>query len=295
MAGRTVYFLGDSVLRDLAVSFKFNRLGASSKGDEGPEEAIDERLRAKKGCRKTYNNERESACAMTYSSSEGRFMWLQWLRAPHRIPWGLAPGRGTGYQQQEMDACCAWVAHQPNSSASAPSNSSGLRGCLAALLRGATARDVVVMRTGLNYPLYDPGVAYESEALRDWRADLQGDLQDFLGEVLPAVFPGTVVLWQLDSGVGRPGVQAACNEEGALHRLAPLLPQARALQAAVAARHMAAGPLKGRLFTVDPSNIIASEEEMGRLYADCLHHGPALQNTLGNALLAVLLQARMPA
>lgn len=293
VAGRTLWFLGDSVLRDLAVSLQQTRLqpphGAN---DASPDSDVDARLRAKKGCRKTYNDEREAACRVSYAGgATGRFMWLQWLHSPHRIPFGLAPGRGTGYQQQEIDACCAWT---HGGAAEAP-GSAGLRACLSALFRNVSARDILILRSGLNYPLYAPEVAYESESLQDWRAAMAEDFAEFLGHTLPAVFPGTVVLWQLDPGIDRPGLHPSCDSEGALHRLAPLLATARTLQAAaVAAARAPGGGLAGRLHTVDPSNIVAAEAEMGRLYIDCLHHSAGLQSSYATALFALLREANLP-
>lgn len=312
LANRTLYFLGDSVLRDLMVS-----LGALLASGP-PAGAVDQppaanasaaawgaaaRLRAKAGCQKTNNADREGACGASYGGGAvGRFMWHQWLAAPHRIPWGSAPGRGTGYQQQEKDGCCAWAHGHDGTNATAaaaaearqlPSVSPRAPGaddpasaaCLAAFLR---------VRTGMNYPLYDPALRYETDALPDWRAALAEDAHRFLTRALPAAFPGTVVWWLLDPvlDVGEGG---RCGE-GRLAGLSQRVPEARALQHAAVAAAAAADPAglaATRLWTVDPGNLFpaAAGAARARLFTDCVHHNFDTDQLKAAALLNVVVAA----
>jgi hypothetical protein len=335
VSNATLFFLGDSVLRDLMVSMGAllatgppgaavddpppGGSGGGSVGPAAPPSAWGAaRLRAKTGCQKTNNADRDGACGASYGGGAvGRFMWHQWLAAPHRIPWGSSPGRGTGYQQQEKDGCCAWAHGVDGTNASAawppgvPSVSPRAPGaddpsttaCLRAFFRGATPRDVLVLRTGMNYPLYDPGLGYETEALPDWRAALAEDAHRFLTTSLPAAFPGTVVWWLLDPvlDVGEGG--GRCRE-GKLAGLSRLVPQARALQHAAVARAAAADPsglAATRLWTVDPTNLFppppgpdsssAAAGGRARWFIDCVHHNFDMDQLKATAILNVVVAA----
>jgi hypothetical protein len=292
MAGRAVWFLGDSVLRDLAVSLESRLLGNSSTADS----STDARLRAKRNCIKGDNAQRTDDCRMIYGGGAvGRFSWHQWFATPHRLPWGLAPGRGSAYQQQELDICCRATHDLQQLAGDITVRSAGLRACLAALFVNSSARDVLVLRAGLNYPLYDPGVGYETAALRigEWPVALESDMTFFFQSILPMVFPGTVVMWQLDPGITAGGILRACSA-GPLTQVAQLLPAARAIQARVILESMSAGPLVKRLLTIDTTNIIASDDDKKVLYTDCIHHGDALNRVKVIALIGLLRTANMP-
>lgn len=292
---RTLWFLGDSVLRDLAVSLE--KRSPRPKRGLAADSFANARLRAKTKCVKGNNAERRDSCQMSYGEgSNGRFVWFQWLSSPHRIPWGLAPNRGSPYHQQEVDVCCQFSHSAEREAAnSSIARDTGLRKCLAVLFRNASARDVLVLRSGLNYPLYAPHVAYETASLAagQWPVALETDLSSFLWTVLPQVFPGTVVVWQLDPALAAGGLHRYCGE-GPVTRAARMIPAARAIQARVVHEAIVSSPLAGRLLTIDPSNIVATESDMKSLYTDCLHHGEILNRIKGIALMAALRAANMP-
>lgn len=297
LAGRSLFFLGDSILRDIAISLEETYLRPQNTTVATDSDLVDARMRAKKKCTKD-NLGRTDSCRMRYGSGAvGRFVWFQWLSTPHRIPWGLAPARGNPYQQQELDLCCIF-SHGAGFEGTNISSTrdTGLQSCLAALFHSATARDILVLRTGLNYPLYAPHVAYESVSLApgEWPTALEADLTSFLWTVLPGAFPGAIVYWQLDQAISAEGLLDSCRE-GPNTRVASMIPAARAIQARVIQEAIIKSPLSGRLLTIDPSNMVATEDDMKALYVDCLHSSVALDRIKGVALMVALRSANLPA
>lgn len=330
LRGRRLYFLGDSVARDL-----LSHASLLAGGDASASERLFEV--AKRRCEKPNPFDREigANCSseLWWGDTTAHFSWLQWMRVPHRVPAGN--GRGAPYRRfQEVDSCCALahggggsVAAQPthlDGGGSLAAVDGGMMTCLSALLGAARSSDVLILRLGLNYALYSQRVNYEaggweenmdavrsaSVTLPDWRRAFANDTASFL-RLLPAAFPGTIIWWHLTPLVPRVGLVERCDELAFPFAAGDDLPEMRRvldpLLAAAAARN---GALSGRLIEVGPPDFVRAPPtplpsptaalgvaagppplDMRSFYRDCMHHRPALDLATLSLMLSAAKEA----
>ena len=322
LAGRHLYFLGDSVVRDLAVR-AVDLLAPETGAGTDADAAQMTRAAAKARCVKPnpYDRDAAGSCNFTLRSTSpattGSFSWLQWLALPHRMAAGNAIGGRTSPWQrfQEVDACCP-TAHGPNGTVRSANvtGAPSMRDCLDALLAGARPVDVLVIRSGLNYVLYDHAINYETEYFmpHTWLPAYHAELRAFLA-LLPTLFPGTVLWWHLTPLLpGGDNRLPACkpSEQFRIFRAtgsivavnnatATELAAARGVDPAFAARLVEVGPPN---FVLPPQPRLSDAKVNGALaadmtdfYVDCLHHTAELfyatYSLMLNAMLPALTQA----
>jgi hypothetical protein len=260
IAGRRFFLLGDSVLRELMLALQalVAPLPAAAAGDAAEEQAA--RAHLKLDCAK-HGNARRAACALPLGAgADAQFSWWQWMSAAHR-PRNLT--RLTA--DQELDIC---------SGRRAP-----VAACVAELFANATARDVAVLRVGLNYILFDGGLNGSAPA----DAAFAADAREFLPALARLRFPGTLVFMLLAPTMPRGAVKCAGTRQWdeVFWAAPPKTARINAVMKELLAEHGFGDAV------VDPFDYTTAEV-VGKMYRDCVHPDAPVQKAAANTLLNLL-------
>ena len=263
LLNRTIFFLGDSLLRDAVIEMQ--ALVAADLNVSGKLPwPVATREEAKADCYKY--TARESACSFTMgSSSLAVFHWFQWFAPAHR------PRDLTFEQAQEYDICSSYG-----------NSSSAVAACIADYVLGAAARDVLVIRAGLNYLLFEAqlpdGVgleaAFEADVHTFFAAVATGDLH----------FPGQLVFMLLAPTMAAEVGQESgkCAGVGVWDKIMwDITPKAQALNRIIKPYLIRAG-----IPFIDPFAYLPGAADA--FYKDCVHPLPFVQRVTANVLLNIL-------
>ena len=256
--GRRFFVLGDSVARDMVIALQLAVVPRDTAGN--PVLALQSREEAKADCHKYIA--REMACAFELGNeANAHFHWFQW--------WSLRSHSHslTTNQNQEADMCC---------DASAAGGS--LKNCLFKFTASAKSRDVLVLRAGLNYLLFES----ELQAAQgiEWDAVLERDLREFLSALS---FPGIVIFYLLHPTLAEGQVPNKCVGDGnwdtVMWQIARKSARANAIMEPLilAAGFQVINPWKHVSFKL-----------MATDFKDCVHPGPILQEAAANLLLNII-------
>lgn len=252
LAGRRLFFAGDSMLRDQLRQIQSLALGR---------DAVMSRQEVKDFCAATL---RDQECTFALGdNTAATFSWFQWFGRRSRVhDLILLPEHASAqehWRTQSLDICEAFESAAV---------------CLdRKLFTGSSPRDVLIVRAGLNYLLFRKYIEGGFEAA------LAEDLGTFI-TLARARFKGAVVFLLL-APVLALGQSEKCSGSPILE-LATVSPFAAHANAILRAQLLAAG-----IPFVDPW-AVTRWTAMESMYRDCVHPDETLQSTTGNAILNII-------
>ncbi len=193
----TLYWLGDSVMRQAAASFAQRFGGGDSVSQRAAKARCDKSLpNSSAASQSRYGSAatspRTGLCHFPAPGFDTVFMWFQWLSTPPPVipQWTANPSK-----QQPVDACSPYVLASPRTA---------LEDCLADTFRGSRPTDVLVLRVGMQYILYgSPSFAptacvgaTQSCGPIEWELELRHGLAGVI-PLVHKLFPGRIVWWLL--------------------------------------------------------------------------------------------------